>query len=106
MVAVFGSIGSLFVFFNIRKFFKRRLHKQDWWFSHMAGMLGGYVATLSAFSAVNFTFIPDNLVWFRWLWPTMVGVPIIVLWSRYYRKKFEGGKSPKRFAKIRIADPS
>ena len=102
IVVVFGVIGSIFVFINIRKFFKRRMHKQDWWFSHMAGMLGGYIATVSAFSAVNFHFIPEELMWLRWLWPTIIGSPLIALWVRHYRKKFAGGKSPRRYARIEI----
>ena len=36
-------------------------NRQAWWFSHMGGMLGSYVATVSAFSAVNFTFLPLTL---------------------------------------------
>ena len=102
VVFVIGAIGSILVFNNIRKFFKRRIHKQDWWFSHMGGMIGGYIATVSAFSAVNFSFIPDEYMWLRWLWPSIIGVPLIFVWVAYYRKKFAGGKSPRRYAKIKI----
>lgn len=104
VMMVFGAIGSLFVFLNVRKFFKRRMHKQDWWFSHMAGMLAGYIATLTAFSVVNFSFIPEELVIVKWLWPSVLGTPIIFIWTGHYRKKFAGGKSPRRFAKLKIGN--
>jgi hypothetical protein len=51
----------------------------------MRNMLAAYVATLSAFSVVNLTFLPTVA---RWLWPTIVGTTGIVLWSRHYRRKF------------------
>lgn len=102
VLLVFGSIGSLFVFLNVRKFFKRRMHKQDWWFTHMGGMLGGYIATLTAFSVVNFGFIPDEFEIVKWLWPSIVGTPVIIIWIGHYRKKFEGGKNPKRYANLKL----
>jgi hypothetical protein len=52
-------------------------------------MLGSYIATVSAFSAVNFQFLP---VVVRWLWPSIVGVPGIFLWMSYYKAKFSRGR--------------
>jgi hypothetical protein len=51
----------------------------------MGNMLGAYIATVSAFSVVNFGFLPPLA---RWLWPTVVGVPLIVAWTRSYRRRF------------------
>ena len=51
----------------------------------MRNMLAGYLATVSAFSVVNLTFLPPVV---RWLWPTVIGTTGILLWSRYYRRKF------------------
>ena len=48
-------------------------------------MLAAYIATVTAFSVVNFDFLPPII---RWLWPTIVGTVGIVIWTRYYRKKF------------------
>ena len=49
----------------------------------MGNMLGAYIATVSAFSVVNFTVLPPIV---RWLWPTAVGVPLIILWIRHDRR--------------------
>jgi hypothetical protein len=49
-------------------------------------MLTSYVAAVTAFSAVNFTFLPTTV---RWLWPTLIGTVGIVVWVRYYRTRFE-----------------
>jgi hypothetical protein len=51
----------------------------------MGNMVGAYIATVSAFSVVNFTFLPPMV---RWLWPTAVGVPLIFIWIRSYRRRF------------------
>ena len=51
----------------------------------MGGMIGSYIAAVSAFSVVNFHFLPPAV---RWLWPSAIGVPAILLWIRYYRQKF------------------
>ena len=52
----------------------------------MGGMLGSYIAAVSAFSAVNFHFLPPAI---RWLWPSVIGVPAIFIWIGYYRRKFD-----------------
>jgi hypothetical protein len=57
----------------------------DWWYQHMQGMVGAYIAAVSAFSAVNLYFLPPII---RWLWPTVVGSIGLSVWIRYYRKKF------------------
>lgn len=50
----------------------------------MGNMLGAYIATVSAFSVVNLTLLPSIV---RWLWPTTVGVPLILLWIRHYQRR-------------------
>jgi hypothetical protein len=52
-------------------------------------MLAAYIATVTAFSAVNFQFLPPVV---RWLWPSVAGTLGIFAWSSYYRKKFYGTK--------------
>lgn len=83
---VFGSIGLLLSGMDIRRFIKPSLSKRAWMFEHMGRFLGAYIATVTAFSVVNFQFLPG--LW-RWLWPTFVGVPLIIIWQAYYRRKFD-----------------
>lgn len=51
----------------------------------MTGMLTSYIAAVTAFSVVNFAFLPTTV---RWLWPTLIGTVGIVAWVRYYRTRF------------------
>lgn len=84
---VFGVIGLLFGISDIREFLHHPPEKMAWWYSHMTRMLAAYIATVTAFSVVNFQFLPPVA---RWLWATVVGTVGIVLWTRHYRKKFSG----------------
>ncbi|HYM21093.1 MAG TPA: hypothetical protein VEW28_08840 [Candidatus Kapabacteria bacterium] len=73
--------------------------KNSWFFDHMTGMLASYIAAVTAFSAVNFTFLPIVV---QWLWPTVVGAPLITIWVTKYKSKFAKGVSPKDVATIKI----
>jgi hypothetical protein len=55
-------------------------------FDHMMRFLGAYIATVTAFSVVNFHFLP---YFWRWLWPTVLGVIGIIIWRMYYARKFK-----------------
>ncbi len=81
----FGVLGSVLAGRDAHRFLRPPADKHAWWFIHMGNMLGAYIATVSAFSAVNFTFLPPIV---RWLWPTVIGVPGISIWIAYYRVKF------------------
>jgi hypothetical protein len=86
MVAlVFGALGLLFAIRDLSEFRHHPADKRAWWYAHMTRMLAAYIATLTAFSVVNFRFLPPIT---RWLWPTIVGTAGIIVWRRYYRRKF------------------
>ena len=82
---VFGVLGIVLAGLDVLKFVRPREDPHAWWFAHMTGMLGSYIATVSAFSVVNFTFLPTTV---RWLWPTVIGTPLITLWIVYYKLSF------------------
>jgi uncharacterized membrane protein YccF (DUF307 family) len=82
---VFGIIGLYFGVTDVRAFRHPPTDKQAWWFTHMRRMLAAYIATVTAFSVVNFRFLPPVA---RWLWPTVVGTVGIMLWVGYYRRRF------------------
>ncbi len=85
MALVFGTIGVVFGIKDGWRFLHPPQDKNFWWFQHMGGMIGSYIAAVSAFSAVNFHFLAPVV---RWLWPTVAGVPAIIIWTAYYRRKF------------------
>lgn len=82
---VFGGIGLVVASLDVRAFLRPPADRRAWWFTHMRRMIGAYIATVSAFSAVNFLFLPTLV---RWLWPTVVGAIGTLVWTHHYRKKF------------------
>lgn len=83
----FGVIGMAFSAGDMWEFTHPPTDKNFWWYSHMGGMIGSYIAAVSAFSVVNFHFLPTAV---RWLWPSAIGVPGIFIWVGYYKRKFAG----------------
>lgn len=98
--AVFGAIGLLFVWRDAQRFHRTSHDKREWLYAHMTGFLGGYIATVSAFSAVNLGMLEP--FWLRWLWPTLIGAPLIAFWVRRYRQRFASGRRSRDLFDIRI----
>jgi len=82
---VFGGVGAIIAGRQLWHFVHPPADRRAWWTDHMIGMLSSYIATVTAFSVVNFSFLPPVA---RWLWPTLVGSPLIALWVAYYRGRF------------------
>lgn len=82
---VFGGLGSSFLISDIRKFLRPPTEKMHWWFTHIAGMCGGYIATVTAFVVVNVRLNPE---WITWLLPTAIGGPLIFRTVAKYKKQF------------------
>ena len=83
----FGIGGCLLSYTNLKPFFKRPDHKMYWWLSHMGNMIGGYIATTTAFSTTIFGILGVNSV-FVWIWPAIIGIPLTEIWQKRYKKKF------------------
>ena len=79
VMAVFGIIGVAFGGQDLQSF--RREENGAWMVSHLQRMLAAFIATVSAVSAVNLTPVMGVAAW---LWPTVVGTPLIAYWSRKY----------------------
>lgn len=88
---VFGFIGMRAAFASMQMFVSKPKEKMFWWYTHLGNFIGSYIAAWSAFSAVTLSRVFGN-AWYVWLWPTIIGVPAIVLTMAYYKRKF----TPKR----------
>jgi hypothetical protein len=64
-------------------------HPMHWWFEHMSSMLGACIAATTAFLVVNAGNLGlQTFSLVVWLTPTVIGVPTIAIWTRYYKKRF------------------
>ncbi len=84
---VFGLLGMNISAGTLRSFTRPPQDKMFWWYGHLRGMIGSYIAAWTAFTVVTLgRFFGD--AWYLWVIPTIIGVPAIVLTTGYYRKKF------------------
>ena len=84
---VFG-LGSLSaVREDIQYFRGLQPKKMFWYYQHMTRMIGGTIATYTAFLVVNNTMLPDLVVW---LGPAFIGSILISFWRRKKQIEFEG----------------
>lgn len=81
---VFGAIGLRFVRTDFRNFSGKATVSNIWLLAHIQRMTGAYIATLTVFLVVNNTALPGYVAW---LLPSMVFVPLIVIWVRKYKGK-------------------
>lgn len=86
---VFGAIALNSVKNDLGSFIRPPADKMRWLYQHISGMLGAYIAALTAFSAVNMHFLPGMV---QWLWPTAIGTPGITAWIIYYKRKHKQKK--------------
>lgn len=86
ILLVFAGISTFLVIGDIRTFSlklrDRPVPKMTWLRRHIGHMMGGYIATVTAFLVVNFS--SDRWGTIIWLAPTAVGVLLIVFWSRKF----------------------
>jgi hypothetical protein len=89
VAVVLGFVGLSLAGADVWQFLSPPDDKRAWWYKHMGSMIGSYIATVTAFSVVNFMFLPTTL---RWLWPTIIGTPAIAIWITYYKRRFSRPK--------------
>ncbi len=85
VAVVLGSVGIMLAGSDVAAMSRPPADPMAWWYAHMGRMLGSYIAAVTAFSVVNFAVLPLTA---RWLWPTVIGTPLIVLWTAYYKRRF------------------
>lgn len=89
VILVFGGIGTVFAVTDVRKF-RTESERGAWVREHLTRMGAGYIATVTAFSSVNFVFLPSVA---RWLWPTVLGTPLLLYFGRAYERRFGAGSA-------------
>ena len=87
VAVVFGLLSMRTAGTNMWSFVRKPSEKMFWWYSHLNGFIGSYIAAWTAFSVVTLPQIFGNHLWL-WLWPTAIGVPAITVTTIYYKRKF------------------
>src|SRR5690606_24364717 len=89
VLLVFAGISAFLVVGDVRTYALtlrgRPVPKLLWLQRHIGHMMGGYIAMVTAFLVVNFS-SPSLSLWVRFA-PSIIGVPLIVGWSRRFRSR-------------------
>jgi uncharacterized membrane protein len=84
---LFGTLGSVLLFLNVKNFFKPPKEKMHWWYSHIGSMGGSYISAVTAFVVVNVELPVYN--WVLWILPGFIGGTIITFTIKKYKRQFE-----------------
>lgn len=89
LFVIFGLLGLSNAFGDLRYWLRPPATRMHWWFEHMTGMFTTSIAALTAFAVQNAPRLGlDSFGVVVWLAPTLVLVPINIVWQRYYRRRF------------------
>ena len=88
-----SPIGFGVGFGNLRYMRGAAPSKREWMYEHLGAMLGGGIAFHTAFAVFGATRLFDigltgPVAVIPWIAPAAIGIPAIVIWTRYYRRKF------------------
>ncbi len=83
--AVLTMFGAICVFLGARDLYRmsRPAPRKAWMYRHLTLILAAYIASVTAFSAVNLHMLPLVA---RWAWPTVIGTVLIAWANIHYRK--------------------
>jgi uncharacterized membrane protein len=85
---VFGIIGIRFFRTDLANYRGKSTIKNYWLTGHLQRMTGSYAAAMTAFLVVNGKYMPAIIPSVAvWLLPTAVLVPLIIKWTRKYKKE-------------------
>lgn len=83
---LFGSVGSIFLLLDIKKFIRPPKEKMHWWYSHVGSMGGSYISAVTAFVVVNIEL--PQYQWVLWILPGILGGILITRTIRIYKVRF------------------
>ncbi|MGH9741334.1 MAG: hypothetical protein ACRD51_03180 [Candidatus Acidiferrum sp.] len=86
---VFGAIGMRISGRAMWGFTHPPTEKMFWWYAHLQGMIGSYIAAWTAFCLVTIgPLIHGKAQIWLWLMPVSIGLPAIIATTAYYKSKF------------------
>jgi uncharacterized membrane protein len=82
---VFGVVSLFFVKSDVVGFRGGSRFINFWQTAHLQRMIGAYIASLTAFLVVNYSYFPEVIPgWVFWLLPSALLTPLIIFWSNKF----------------------
>lgn len=84
----FGFGGLLISYANLKPFILRPSKPYYWYLAHVGNMMGGYIATFTAFLSTMVTRFDLMNPFIAFALPSLIGIPILFFWQRKIEKTF------------------
>ncbi|MFD0798712.1 hypothetical protein ACFQZJ_14665 [Maribacter chungangensis] len=89
----FGLGGLLISYANLSPFIKRPNKSYHWYLSHIGNMMGGYIATFTAFLSTIVTRFDLMNPYLAFALPSIIGIPLLLFWQNRTERKFNPRKT-------------
>lgn len=83
----FGLGGLLLSYTNIYPFIIKPEKAYHWYVSHIGNMMGGYIATFTAFLSTMVTRLDLMNPYLAFALPSFIGIPLLIYWQKHTEKK-------------------
>lgn len=84
----FGIGGLLITYTNIKPFILRPNKVYHWYLAHIGNMMGGYIATFTAFLSTMVTRFELMNPFLAFALPSLIGIPLLLFWQHKIENSF------------------
>ena len=84
----FGIGGLLISYTNLKPFIVRPKKAYHWYLAHIGNMMGGYIATLTAFLSTIVTRFELMNPFLAFALPSLIGIPLLLFWQHKIENSF------------------
>lgn len=85
----FGLAGWSISYANLKLFLVRPEKAYHWYLTHTGNMMGGYIATLTAFLATMVSRFNFSYPLLSFVLPSLIGIPLLLWWQRKKEQSFK-----------------
>jgi hypothetical protein len=86
--AGFGLGGMYLSYINMKPFISKPEKAHHWYTYHLGNMMGGYIATFTAFFSTMVTRFEFMNPFLAFALPSLIGIPFIIYWTNKTELKF------------------
>ncbi len=96
----FGALTAMGAVGDLRFVLRPLVTPKAWWYQHMQGAMGAMISAITAFTVFGGSrlfsgLVPDALGWVPWVAPTVLILPVGLVWTARWRRRF-GEHVPQR----------
>lgn len=84
----FGVGGLAISYANLKPFIIRPKESYHWYLAHIGNMMGGYIATFTAFLSTMVTRFELMNPFVAFALPSLIGIPLLLFWQKKVEKSF------------------